>query len=196
MKKWMIVASLCLLLVVTSLEAASPVPDPVRESESQPPVPSAKTIQHRRLRMYERRIEVWHRRALRRAHRALDRARERAVRVARTQLGTPYVWAASSPGYGFDCSGFTLWVAKHFGRYLPHSAAGQSASLPDVSRDHLQPGDLVFFSYGYGIGHTEMYVGDGETIGSSSGGVLRRSLDWAHFVVGGRFLQLRLRRKS
>lgn len=42
-----------------------------------------------------------------------------AVRMARSFVGTPYVWGGTTPN-GFDCSGFVQYVYKHaFGVDLP-----------------------------------------------------------------------------
>ncbi|OLB74934.1 MAG: hypothetical protein AUI14_22360 [Actinobacteria bacterium 13_2_20CM_2_71_6] len=45
---------------------------------------------------------------------------------------------------------------------LPHSAALQWATVAHVSRDQLEPGDLVFY-YG-NIHHVAIYIGDGKVI--------------------------------
>jgi peptidoglycan DL-endopeptidase CwlO len=75
-------------------------------------------------------------------------------------LGRPYVWGGASPA-GFDCSGFTMYVYAHFGVSLPHNAAAQYGYGSPVSRNDLQPGDLVFFD---GLGHVGIYVGGGSFI--------------------------------
>ena len=66
------------------------------------------------------------------------------VQYAMSQLGTPYVWAGSAPG-GFDCSGLVMWAYAQVGVSLPHSSYGQYGYGVPVSRDQLEPGDLVFF---------------------------------------------------
>ncbi|HWD09986.1 MAG TPA: NlpC/P60 family protein, partial [Actinomycetota bacterium] len=84
-----------------------------------------------------------------------------AIQVAMAQIGKPYVWAGSGPA-DYDCSGLTMFSWGHAGVSLPHSAAGQYAMLPHVSRSDLQPGDLVFF--GSPIHHVGMYVGNGNMV--------------------------------
>jgi cell wall-associated NlpC family hydrolase len=84
-----------------------------------------------------------------------------AVQWAEKALGRPYVWAASGPG-SFDCSGLTMWAYRHVGVNLPHSSRAQINHGARVSRDNLQPGDLVFF--GSPIHHVGMYVGGGDFI--------------------------------
>jgi cell wall-associated NlpC family hydrolase len=91
---------------------------------------------------------------------------ERAVKLARAQLGVPYVWGGSSPA-GFDCSGLVSWVYGRLGISLPHNAA----ALYDVGRpvplSEMRPGDLVFFS---GLGHVGLYVGNGRMIHAPQSG--------------------------
>jgi cell wall-associated NlpC family hydrolase len=83
-----------------------------------------------------------------------------AVGIAFQYLGTPYVWGASGPG-AFDCSGFTAYVYAQVGVSLPHNAAAQYGYGTPVSRDQLEPGDLVFFD---GLGHVGLYIGNGNFI--------------------------------
>ena len=78
-----------------------------------------------------------------------------AADAALGQLGTPYVWAGSQPG-GFDCSGLVMWAFAQVGVSLPHSSYAQYGYGVPVSRDQLQPGDLVFFD---GLGHVGIYIG-------------------------------------
>lgn len=96
----------------------------------------------------------------------------RAVRLALTRLGTPYVWGGASPRNGFDCSGLVMWAYGKLGISLPHFAASQAELGHHVSIKHLQPGDLVFFESP--IGHVAMYVADGLLIEAPhSGDVVR-----------------------
>jgi peptidoglycan DL-endopeptidase CwlO len=82
------------------------------------------------------------------------------VGIAMQYLGTPYVWGGSSPG-GFDCSGLVMFVYSQVGVSLPHHAADQFNYGVPVSRDQLEPGDLVFFD---GLGHVGIYIGGGQFI--------------------------------
>ena len=83
------------------------------------------------------------------------------VAIAMQYLGIPYVWGAASPSAGFDCSGLTMYVFNQVGVALPHYAAAQYGMGVPVSKDQLQPGDLVFFR---GLGHMGMYIGGGNMI--------------------------------
>ena len=84
------------------------------------------------------------------------------VGIAMQYLGTPYVYGGASPS-GFDCSGFVMYVFAQIGVSLPHNAAAQYGYGMPVSRDQLQPGDLVFFN---GLGHDGIYIGGGQFIHS------------------------------
>jgi cell wall-associated NlpC family hydrolase len=83
-----------------------------------------------------------------------------AADAALGQLGTPYVWAGSQPG-GFDCSGLVMWAFAQVGVALPHSSYAQYGYGVPVSRDQLQPGDLVFFD---GLGHVGIYIGNDQFV--------------------------------
>jgi cell wall-associated NlpC family hydrolase len=82
------------------------------------------------------------------------------VGIAMRYLGTPYVWGGSSPG-GFDCSGLVAYVYSQVGVSLPHYTGAQWNAGVHVSRDQLQPGDLVFFD---GLGHVGIYIGGDQFI--------------------------------
>ena len=84
-----------------------------------------------------------------------------AVGIAMQFLGIPYRWGGASPDTGFDCSGFTMYVFAKLGVSLPHHAATQYGMGTAVSKDQLQPGDLVFFN---GLGHMGIYIGGGQFI--------------------------------
>jgi hypothetical protein len=166
MKRRLIATLIALLGLEGTPTVALPAPEPVKA----PLEPQARVVKERKVRLFERRKERRERRHERRPWRKLLRRRHRAVQVGRTQIGVPYGWASAAAGRAFDCSGFTSWVASKLGRILPHSAEAQDATLTNVSREHLQPGDLLFFSYGrLGSGvadHVEMFGGNGMSIGT------------------------------
>lgn len=83
------------------------------------------------------------------------------VAIAMRYLGIPYRWGGSSPSGGFDCSGFIMYVYAQVGVSLPHNAAMQYGYGSPVSKENLQPGDLVFFD---GLGHNGLYIGGGQFI--------------------------------
>jgi peptidoglycan DL-endopeptidase CwlO len=88
-------------------------------------------------------------------------AASQVIAIAMQYLGVPYVWGGASPSQGFDCSGLTSFAYAQIGVSLPHHAASQYNYGVPVSRDDLQPADLVFFN---GLGHMGMYIGGGQFI--------------------------------
>ena len=89
--------------------------------------------------------------------------------MARQYVGVPYVWAGRSPS-GFDCSGFIYYVFDQLGYGLPRMADGQFEVGIPVSRNSLEPGDLVFFeTYEPGPSHVGIYIGNNQFIHASSG---------------------------
>jgi peptidoglycan DL-endopeptidase CwlO len=83
------------------------------------------------------------------------------VAIAERYLGIPYVYAGASPSGGFDCSGLIMYVFAQVGISLPHYAASQYGYGVPISKDQLEPGDLVFFD---NLGHVGMYIGGGNFI--------------------------------
>lgn len=87
---------------------------------------------------------------------------------ARSFEGYPYVYGGNGPN-SFDCSGFVLYVYKHFGYSFSRGAQEQYEDGVKVTMDELLPGDLVFFSgNGYYITHVGLYLGDGQFIHASN----------------------------
>jgi cell wall-associated NlpC family hydrolase len=84
-----------------------------------------------------------------------------AVQWAYREIGKPYQWGAAGPD-SFDCSGLTQYVWAKAGVYLDHYTGSQWNEGAHVSRDQLQPGDLVFF--GSDLHHVGLYVGNGNMI--------------------------------
>ena len=87
-------------------------------------------------------------------------------------IGRPYVFGATGPD-AFDCSGFTQYVYKNaLGIGLSRTTYTQVNEGKPVSRDQLQPGDLVFTEGPASApGHVGIYVGNGQMIHAARPGV-------------------------
>ena len=98
-------------------------------------------------------------------------------------IGTRYRFGGTSEASGFDCSGFIGYLFREeAGMKLPRSTREMiNVKAPQVARNNLKPGDLLFFSTnGRGrVSHAGIYLGDDQFIHSSSrrsGGVRIDSL--------------------
>ena len=100
----------------------------------------------------------------------IEARRDSVVALARQQLGRRYVFGGTSPS-GFDCSGFTQYLARAFGVNLPRTAAQQARVGQEIPRDpsQLRPGDLLTFGRGNRVTHIGVYVGNGRYVHASSG---------------------------
>ncbi len=90
-----------------------------------------------------------------------------AIAWARREMGKPYVYGAAGPDT-FDCSGLTMYVYGKAGISLPHYTGSQWNAGRHVSRDQLQPGDLVFFYSD--LHHVGLYIGGGQMIDAPHSG--------------------------
>lgn len=88
------------------------------------------------------------------------------VSYAQQFLGCKYVYGGTSTN-GFDCSGFTQYVYKHFGINLNRTAAAQYSNGKSVTQ--LQAGDLVMFGKS-GINHVGIYIGGNTFIHAANPG--------------------------
>ncbi|MEY8566683.1 NlpC/P60 family protein [Corynebacteriaceae bacterium 7-707] len=91
-----------------------------------------------------------------------------AVGAAMSKLGAPYSWGATGPD-AFDCSGLMFWAYQQIGKSVPRTSSAQVAGGTSVSRDALQPGDIVGFYPG--VTHVGMYIGDGKIVHASDYGI-------------------------
>jgi len=81
---------------------------------------------------------------------------DQLLAYAQKLIGTPYHFASSSPGYGFDCSGFVGYVFRSFNFIVPRSSCeyiniGEKLSLPEA-----KPGDIILFT---GTEHRSRRIG-------------------------------------
>ncbi|MDO5718518.1 MAG: NlpC/P60 family protein [Tissierellia bacterium] len=89
------------------------------------------------------------------------------VNAAYSLLGTNYVFSGSSPDQGFDCSGFTSYLYREYaGVELARVTTGQAGNGYSVSKDNIQPGDIILFQNEWSdyIDHVAIYVGEGNYI--------------------------------
>jgi cell wall-associated NlpC family hydrolase len=102
--------------------------------------------------------------------------------------GVPYRFGGTTPA-GFDCSGLTQYVYKHFHKTIARTAEAQFRQFKRISKAHALPGDLVFFhessdpnSYVY---HVAVYEGGTNMVDAPHTGkrVQLRSFAWAGNTV-------------
>ncbi|MFD1775120.1 C40 family peptidase [Paenibacillus rhizophilus] len=117
------------------------------------------------------------------------------ISYAKKYLGVPYDFGAApyEESKKFDCSSFTRHVFKKFGVDLPRLAKDQDNLGRSVSRQQLQPGDLIFFTVPGRFdrdtipGHVGIYIGGGEFIHTwGSPGVQISNLDsgyWNNVIL-------------
>lgn len=100
---------------------------------------------------------------------AVNRNGQAVADFAAGFIGTPYVYGGTSPN-GFDCSGLVYYTYRNFGYVLNRTAAGQAQNGIAVSKENLQPGDIVLFGTPSNIWHAGIYTGGGMFIHSPQTG--------------------------
>lgn len=90
------------------------------------------------------------------------------VATAMQYVGYPYVYGGNSLTGGIDCSGFTQQIYAMYGISLPRTSRAQSTVGTTVSLNNLQPGDLLFYTYGGVVGHVAIYAGNNQVVHASS----------------------------
>lgn len=114
------------------------------------------------------------------------------VNAARSLVGSSYVWAGSSPSVGFDCSGLTSYLYREYaGVELSRITTGQAGNGYGVSKENIQPGDIILFQNDWSdhVDHVGIYVGNGSYVHAATEerGVVLDSAEGSYFqnnVVG------------
>ena len=93
-------------------------------------------------------------------------------------VGTPYRWGGNTPDSGFDCSGLIGYVYRDAaGISLPRSTREMiGMRAPNVGKEALQTGDLIFFAThgGSQVSHAGIYVGEGRFVHApATGGTVK-----------------------
>ena len=100
--------------------------------------------------------------------------------------GMPYIFGASSPSRGFDCSGLVYYLLRKRGYNPPRTAAGYRNYGSAVARKDLKVGDLLLFANTYkrGISHIGIYIGNNNFVHAASTrqGVRTDSLSTKYFA--------------
>ena len=107
--------------------------------------------------------------------------------------GIPYRYGKDSPEEGFDCSGFVTHVYQKQGINLPRTVSEMALYLPQIPKNDVHSGDLVFFNTnGTLFSHVGIYLNDDKFVHAPSqrtGRVLVSSLKnqyWQKHYSGAR----------
>ena len=114
---------------------------------------------------------------------------EELINRAMEVLGVRYRWDTELPQSGLDGSSFVGYVFKDkLGFLLPRKSTQMSRVGKPISREELQPGDLVFFNtMRLTFSHVGIYVGDNKFIHSPSKGTSVRVDDLSSLYWDKRF---------
>ena len=121
-------------------------------------------------------------------HRRPESFDMRVASYVKRFIGAPYVYGGTSPA-GFDCSGLTQYVYRHFGKHIQRTAEDQFLQFRRISKAHARAGDLVFFhvsSYPYSyVYHVGVYEGGHYMVAATTygEGVQFQSFTWAGDTV-------------
>ena len=114
---------------------------------------------------------------------------ESLINQAMELIGVRYRWNMDIPQSGLDGSGFVAYVFKDKLSFLiPRKSSQMSKVGKSITRDDLQPGDLVFFNtMRMTFSHVGIYVGENKFIHSPSKGASIRVDDMTRVYWDKRF---------
>ena len=114
---------------------------------------------------------------------------EALINEAMQLIGVRYRWNGDSSQSGLDASGFVRFVFRDkLGFLLPPKSSQMSKVGKPITREELEPGDLVFFNtMRLTFSHVGIYVGDNKFIHSPSKGSAVRVDDLASTYWDKRF---------
>jgi cell wall-associated NlpC family hydrolase len=110
---------------------------------------------------------------------------EDAATYVKRMEGVPYEYGGTSPA-GFDCSGLTQYIYRHYGKRIQRTAEDQFLEFRRISKKRAWGGDLVFFhvdsnpnSYVY---HVAVYEGGNDMVAATTSG---SDVKWQNFSWAG-----------
>jgi cell wall-associated NlpC family hydrolase len=110
---------------------------------------------------------------------------QKAATYVKGLEGIPYVYGGTSRA-GFDCSGLTQYVYRHYGKSIARTAQAQFQEFHRISKAKAWGGDLVFFhdtsnpnSYVYHVG---IYEGGNDMVAATTTG---GHVEWQSFAWAG-----------
>lgn len=102
---------------------------------------------------------------------------KKVLEYALSKVGYPYSQALRDSGTHFDCSSLAYYAWRHAGVNISYNGSTTAASEGQLCHDNgwlvgygeMQPGDLVFYSYGKNgrfkdISHVAVYAGNGMVV--------------------------------
>ncbi len=102
---------------------------------------------------------------------------KKVVEYALSKVGYPYSQDLRDSGNYFDCSSLAYYAWQNAGVNIMYEGANTAAAEGKFCYDHnylvnydeMQPGDLIFYSYGrngrfFNITHVAIYVGNGKVV--------------------------------
>ena len=117
------------------------------------------------------------------------------IAAANSLIGSKYTSGGTSPTNGFDCSGFVQYIYNAIGKSISRSSSTQANDGFAVSRENLQPGDIIIWSTlsNNRPTHSSVYAGDNTIIHAinSSRGVQKSDLNYWENHGGGHIVTIR-----